>query len=330
MRLTRRFVLSGLVLGMTPGAVAQEAGEQSGTPDAEDNRPNCLDLKLDGSWRLLTRGKADGTVDAYLASRGEVVSMLDAGFGAPGYSFATMRHRSLHLRRIAHEKAVHVDYRFPAAGSDAEDWKWEDAGFGETTLRILFDGKPQATVGGQANGTSRFKVDGPFLPALLAARTMTLYAQGDGRDVVGERFDVAGLGQHFEKLEDQRRTHALNIEAAGGCKAGDCIMTSAAVGLLGRPDHCFELTQMRRLRARFPDKVDVVNDYLGTGARLLAQPTGPLFKAALVAFYAAIVWPTALLARAGLMHAAGYYYLAGFTALKASFARRLQCGPPIR
>lgn len=131
-------------------------------------------------------------------------------------------------------------------------------------------------------------------------------------------FDTRHLSPTIPIARQKANAHAVRAATAGGCKPA-CVMTSAAVDLLGRRDDCFELTQMRTLRARFPDRADVVAAYIHASNDLLARGQSFALRSAILLFYALIVWPTALLVAAGLYRGAGLYYLAGFKLLCRAF-----------
>ncbi|WP_424974470.1 hypothetical protein [Dinoroseobacter sp. S124A] len=136
-------------------------------------------------------------------------------------------------------------------------------------------------------------------------------------------FDTRHLSPTIPIARQKANAHAVFAATAGGCKPA-CVMTSAAVDLLGRPDDCFELSQMRALRARFPERSDVVEAYIHASNDLLARGQGVALRSAILIFYALIVWPTALLMAARLYRGAGLYYLAGFTCL----CRLFRVAPP--
>ncbi|WP_424970415.1 hypothetical protein [Dinoroseobacter sp. S76] len=127
-------------------------------------------------------------------------------------------------------------------------------------------------------------------------------------------FDIRHLSPTIPIAREKATEYATQAVAAGGCKPL-CVITSAAVDLLGRPDDCFELTQMRKLRARFPERRDVVDAYIQASNTLLENGEGRALRAAILCFYGLVVWPSALLVAAGFHRSGGLYYLAGFKLL---------------
>ncbi len=135
-----------------------------------------------------------------------------------------------------------------------------------------------------------------------------------------QEYALDGLPNAFAGLAGLQTNHLKTVADAGSCRSG-CAMTTAAVEMLGRNDTCFELTQMRKLRAAFPDYDWVVRDYLESSAKLLARP-GRRLTVSLMAFYGLVVWPTAVLVALGIRKPAGYFYLGGFALLKKSMGLR--------
>ncbi|QYX58374.1 hypothetical protein K1T73_08480 [Roseovarius sp. SCSIO 43702] len=189
------------------------------------------------------------------------------------------------------------------------------------TVRIHVDGRDMgsASVTNQM-GLSLDAISDPVYRALLDGSEMkaeisisdttfaTVYFDVTGtRDAVATGF-VPGLNEMV-----------ADIRASAGCMphaVSPCVMTTAAVGLMGRADDCFELTQMRRLRARFgAAEPRVLDHYVRTSHRILSRPMTRGRRAAILAFWALAVLPTATLARLGAMRAARRTYLAGFAVL---------------
>lgn len=145
------------------------------------------------------------------------------------------------------------------------------------------------------------------------------------RDQVVSSFEVSlsGYSNALELGEEQASHLEKEVSSAGGCEVlsgpvptGGCIMTTAAVDMLGRKDDCFELTQMRRLRSQYPEERDTLQDYLNTGERLLRHAPDVRFKVLLFVFYLLVVWPTAVSAYLGKMGLAKSIYLSGFFVFK--------------
>ncbi len=155
-------------------------------------------------------------------------------------------------------------------------------------------------------GNSHYLFSGDSLKVTTKVKDVFLSAE----------FDLRGLVA--AKLLANEVVNAHQAKIAQACKVvpiGGCVMTSAAVDILGRSDSCFELTQMRKLRAKFPEQTDIVDAYVTTSHQILTNFTGLRLKIALLLFYGLIVWPTAVLVRLGLYAQARATYLFGFKRL---------------
>ncbi|MEM1079254.1 MAG: hypothetical protein AAGI09_12055 [Pseudomonadota bacterium] len=255
------------------------------------------------------------------------------------------------LRRDSVSKAFLVDGRRPnaeitngtltyefapdATTPDRMVINWPFANSDEMSeKRAALDGKVPMTLridGGPAQQIEvwvRHGRSGVALPRagshFIGGKTMELQIAVDAFEMRAV-FDIRHLTPTIPIARQKATERAAEAMAAGGCKPL-CVMTSAAVDLLGRPDDCFELSQMRRLRARFPERSDVVEAYIHASNDLLARGQSLALRSAILIFYALIVWPTALLVAMGIYRGAGLYYLAGFNLL----CRLFRVPPPLR
>lgn len=167
-----------------------------------------------------------------------------------------------------------------------------------------------------------------FIDRIFNARKMRVdIITNHGEDFGGMEFDITYLRSHIGQLWTDTRERLQAAKVAGGCRDADadslqCVMTTATVDMLGRPDDGFELTAMRRLRAHFGHQTDVLADYVTTSRALLARPRTVGFRLALLAFYATTILPTTALVRIGALGAARATYLTGFAALKTVLRHR--------
>lgn len=168
---------------------------------------------------------------------------------------------------------------------------------------------------------SLFRMSRDFQRKLMAAQILYVNFVIADLGVIQMAFRVSGLDKALDLAPGMVETHRKTLVAAGGCKAsGGCMMTTAAVGMLGRADDCFELAQMRKLRAAFGHETEVLAAYLAASRAVLARLPSRAVAARILLFYALAVWPTALLTRVGALKAARRWYLAGFALIMGRMA----------
>jgi len=190
-----------------------------------------------------------------------------------------------------------------------EGWKVEVRIAGKTVDRIGKNLAPDESLYG------RFDPDVPF----DAGTAEIVLTSPDGATVETYPVPLSGFAEAWQAgKEDLERRLAKNPEIC----TSDCTMTHAAVHLLGRSDTCFELQQMRALRAAFPQDAAIVAAYRAQSRRLLAFPGTRFRDAMTLAFYVAGVWPAALATRLGALHLAKHWYLFTFSLLCRAFATR--------
>ena len=110
--------------------------------------------------------------------------------------------------------------------------------------------------------------------------------------------------------------------ARTGVGAIPCFFTTAACETVGLPDHCFELTMLRRLRDKHmavtaEGRAEIALYYTAAPAILDALRRRPDARLRLVRLYAFVVLPCALLVRFGTLAAAHRFYRRAFRRLTA-------------
>ncbi len=291
--------------------------------------PNCLSSSsLAEGWRgvanvinsaSFNQGKEPPEITIKLVKR-----MVETGFsGFDGLGVLEVKGGSFDLKILSDDK---LGATIDMPQIVAPDNRGKDVRVGKdfligrkTSLDFYLD---EDTSPARLNEIARFRsieiaeFSPQYRARLLNAKTLKLVLNVEG---LGTIFGVIGMtgvsasqAQAMALTEDYRATL---IEAGKCVRGGGCMMTTAAVDYLGRADDCFELTQMRQLRAVYADETDVIDAYIAASTQILSLPGTPWRNLRLITFYLAVVWPTALLVRARLYRAARVTYLAGFRAL---------------
>ena len=326
---TRRrfFSMLGASAVFAPQLHAQSASEDS---------PNCLILApTDTAWQVVSnvrnplsfnKGEAEPDIDWYLVNNG--ANERFTGFDA----VRVVRVTKARIRILPTGNGrigARIDCPKLVVSTGGEKTQIVDKDFllgRETYLDFHFDGgiEPEARLPNVTSfaGISIAQLNDRFTSSLKAANTLELRLVVRDLGVTSAVFDVENLDQALTRAPGAVRDHRRALIAAGKCKSGGgCMMTTAAVGMLGRADDCFELTQMRRLRAAFGHETDVLEAYLTASRHVLSALPSCGVAARVLLFYGAIVWPTALLVRMGAMRAARAWYLGGFRRIMGRFAR---------
>jgi len=284
------------------------------------------DARLTGDWRE----DPDAHSESELRRAAHLTATLTRSTVVPG------RHNGKRITDIGEMDLVLV---FPPGRDNIPDVKFSPGGVGlETGERISApellanDIEMQISVDDTPMGTTSSvdyhlvtleDLSEPVYRALFDAQEIRLDMTAGGDRVMSAYIDLSGIYFAIENgtgvvIDKLIRT----VRKDGFCSEEvDCVMTTAAVGLLGRADDCFELTQMRRLRAQFGGaEPQVLSDYVTSSRRILSQPPTPARRAAILAFWALVVIPAAALARVGAMRAARGVYLRGFSLLRRLLA----------
>lgn len=321
----RELIMSGAGFVAAPGAALAQSSSD------KPKLPLCSRVDSFKNWSAVasfqSRKKDEALKGSYLV-RGRATS---SSFQFEGLQYPDVRKGSVAFSAAQGRQWGKVEVTMPAA--KLSNGKYIGDGFflgriGRTIISL--DGKSTATYNNTASFKSKLAVSAALWRKINAARTISIRTEVDGEAIAIMSIPTDGLKDATAAVKRVYNDHKSTILAAGNCSSGGgCIMTSASVEMLGRDDACFELEQMRRLRSAFGHEADVLKDYLTTGAQLLNTSRDWRFKLALVAFYAAVVWPTAIATRLGFFHTARRMYLGGFEGFKWLMRRRLSAAVPI-
>ena len=304
--------------------------------EAADEPPKCSAyLDVTGKWRILVsventsefnKGEAPASTNWYLVTRaigsrhkrfeGLAIEEVKGGWlriqpHADGGLGAKINMARLYLKSDTKEsktvgddillgRKVHLDFYFDQ--STQPDARLSDVS--------------------SFTGIEISRMNDAFRGKLMTAKILYLNFVVRDFGTIQMALRVEGLREALDRAPALVAEQVARIAAAGKCQiVSPCMMTTAAVGMLGRSDDCFELRQMRRLRAVFGHERPVLEDYLSASAAVLARLPSRRVAARIMAFYVAVVWPTALLARAGALRGARWWYLRGFALLMGRLAR---------
>lgn len=157
---------------------------------------------------------------------------------------------------------------------------------------------------------------------ILDAQTVNVEVRlGSGEQLVSGEVEASGLRRKIERATHTAFDRVVaDIKAKGSCKPNKCVLTSAAVETLGRPDDCFELTQMRKLRAEYGAQYpEILTEYVCVSEQILSGRFGVWQRMVLVLFWAFIVLPVSALIYCDKMQSAKALYLWGFGGLRSVF-----------
>jgi len=320
--LSRRKLLSrmgaGSALPLLPGA----ALAQTDTPQA----PPCRITRENGDWTIVSNANYFKK-DQRTSGNWEVVARAEnSTFVFQDYEIKPLSERGIKGRMTLRSGAsgkVQAKIAFPK-GWFIQQSQLPDDSFligREASAQLLIDGSSVGTIGNVRDFEHNANVPDWLLDHIKSGQVMTVVMRLGEQELSRMELGIAGFDQAWAEAPDLHQKHRASVQNAQDCQraaGAPCVMTTASVEMLGRDDACFELTQMRRLRARFAHQTDVLAEYIATSQAILAGTRGTGFKLRLLAFYALVVWPTALLTRLGAMKPARALYLAGFALLRRS------------
>ncbi|MBT5413863.1 MAG: hypothetical protein HOH66_02360 [Rhodospirillaceae bacterium] len=259
----RRRLLALLGIGL-PAALLTRGAR------AQDALPDCTQTGTYGSWTVVGT-RQWGSVAREVASGGETFKVY-FDFDDGSFSLTFAKAYGADIRRGGESLGTYIyDYDI-----DFDDWFESFGGEEVRVVNALSDG-------------SDLTVDATYEDDSTESYTIDSFGFADALD-----------------LMERQRANAIALEDAGKCEYDefeDCFLTTAACGVVGLPDDCFELRALRRFRDRYmmrtvEGRAEIAKYYArapALAAHLAAEPGAR----ALHRLYRTTILPCAVLATLG-------------------------------
>lgn len=324
----RRYLLASAAISpLSTGQLAIAA-----TEGETEKLPDCVEIREMAGWDFSIIIKSESLPVSHSAAMSRYADVQELSFKHLEMQSA----RRGEIRFSTTSKPRRLSITLPKvdivkSAAELVEYEW-----GENRVLVMLDGRKLGQLQ-ISDGYGTIETDDDVYQAIKSSNKMTFKIDNDA--VSAEFvFDTSAMSRVEAELDlfiieqtaavrafHERHPQAF-VEADSVCRSPGCVMTTAAVHMLGRGDDCFELTKMRALRARFADEQAVIDDYVASSYAILNLGMTPAMRFGLMVFYTMIVLPTAVAVQLNRYHFGRRLYLIGFNLLKISLLGSLSGG----